>query len=174
MHYLKRLSLGMLTAAALLSANLHAEGDSLAEQISPRNFIEEASAKGIAEIETGRLALEKGTTQDVKEFAQTMVEDHTAANQKLKALAEQKEMEVASDAELINQAKALILQLRGENSFDKAYMNNQVVAHKEAIELFQKATNAEDAEIAAFAKEALPRLKAHLKMAEQINAQLPE
>lgn len=174
MHSLKRLSLGLLAATALVSANLHAESSAEQGQVSPRNFVEEASAKGIAEIETGRLALEKGITDDVREFAQTMVEDHTAANDKLRALAQQKDLEVASDAELIAKAKALILQLRGEGSFDKAYMNNQVAAHQQTIELFEKASNAEDAEVAAFAREMLPKLESHLKMAEQINAQLPD
>jgi putative membrane protein len=175
MHNLKQLSVGLFAAMALsAAAQLHANEAPAEGQISPRNFVEEASAKGVAEIETAKLALEKGTTDDVKEFAQTMVEDHTAANKELTALAQQKELEVSTEAELINKAKAMILQLRGEKSFDKAYMNNQVMAHQQTIELFQKAISAEDAEIAAFAQKTLPKLEHHLKMAEQINAQLPE
>ncbi|WJN57338.1 DUF4142 domain-containing protein [Pseudomonas sp. SO81] len=174
MRNLKQLTLGLCAAVALSAGSVVHANEASAEQVSPRNFVEEASAKGIAEIETGKLALEKGTTADVKEFAQSMVEDHTAANKELSALATKKQLEVSTDAELINQAKALILKLRGEASFDKAYMNNQVMAHKETIELFQKASNAEDAEIAAFAKQTLPKLEHHLKMAEQINSQLPE
>lgn len=59
-----------------LAANmaLAAEGD---------NFVDEASAKGIAEIETAKMALEKGTSEDVKQFAQKMIDDHTKANQQL-------------------------------------------------------------------------------------------
>jgi putative membrane protein len=175
MHNLKQLSVALFATMALgAAAQLHANEAPADGQVSPRNFVEEASAKGVAEIETAKLALEKGTTDDVKEFAQTMVEDHTAANKELTALAQQKELEVSTEAELINKAKAMILQLRGEKSFDKAYMNNQVMAHQQTIELFQKASNAEDAEIAAFAKQTLPKLEHHLKMAEQINAQLPE
>ena len=170
MHHFKQLSVALLATLALLGANAHAED----AQITPRNFVEEASAKGIAEIEAGKLAVEKGTVEDVREFAQTMIEDHTAANQKLSALASSKQLEVSSDADLVNQAKAMILKLRGEASFDKAYMNNQVVAHQQTIELFQKAAGSDDAEIAAFAKETLPKLEHHLKMAEQINSQLPE
>lgn len=175
MHNLKQLSVALFATMALgAAAQLHANEAPADGQVSPRNFVEEASAKGVAEIETAKLALEKGTTDDVKEFAQTMVEDHTAANKELTALAQQKELEVSTEAELINKAKAMILQLRGEKSFDKAYMNNQVMAHQQTIELFQKASNAEDAEIAAFAKQTLPKLEHHLKVAEQINAQLPE
>lgn len=171
MHKMKQLTLGLFTAIAL-SATTAVQANEMA--ISPRNFVEEASAKGIAEIETGKLALEKGVSAEVKEFAQSMVDDHTAANKELSALAAKKELEVSSDAELINQAKALILKLRGEGSFDKAYMNNQVMAHKQTIELFQMASNAEDAEIASFARQTLPKLEHHLQMAEQINAKLPE
>src|SRR3546814_17492878 len=47
------------------------------------NFVDEASAKGIAEIETAKMALDKGTSEDVKQFAQMMIDDHTKANQEL-------------------------------------------------------------------------------------------
>ncbi|WP_252273369.1 DUF4142 domain-containing protein [Pseudomonas subflava] len=182
MQSLKQLSIATLAALALAAGHLHAaettntaaNANADMEQVSPRNFVEEASAKGIAEIEAGKLALEKGTTPEVKKFAQTMVDDHTAANKKLATLAKNKQLEVSTDAELINQAKAMILKLRGEASFDKAYMNNQVVAHEQTIELFNKAVNSEDAEIAAFAKETLPKLEHHLMMAKEINSKLPE
>ncbi len=57
------------------------------------NFVDEASAKGIAEIETAKMALDKGTSQDVKQFAQKMIDDHTKANQELAQLAQQKDLE---------------------------------------------------------------------------------
>ncbi|MCF5386394.1 DUF4142 domain-containing protein, partial [Pseudomonas syringae] len=50
------------------------------------DFVEDASAKGIAEVQVGKLAQdEKGVSADVKEFAKQMVTDHTAANEKLAA-----------------------------------------------------------------------------------------
>lgn len=176
MHPFKQLSILAFACVALCAAStLHAaQPANTTNPVSPEDFVEEASAKGIAEIEVGKLALEKATSQEVKDFAQSMVDDHTAANQKLGTLATQKELQVSDDAELINQAKALVLKLRGERSFDKAYMNNQVMAHQQTIELFQRASQSEDNEIAAFAKETLPKLEHHLKMAEEINAKLPE
>lgn len=54
------------------------------------DFVEDASAKGVAEVEAGKLAQEKGTSADVKTFADMMVKDHTEANTKLKALADSK------------------------------------------------------------------------------------
>ena len=102
-----------------------------ADKVSANDFAEEASAKGIAEIETSKLALEKGSHAEVKKFAQTMIDDHTRANDELKALAKQKNLEVSTDAELMSKAKAMILQVRDGENFDKAYANNQVVAHEQ-------------------------------------------
>ena len=80
-----------------------------ADKVSANDFAEEASAKGIAEIETSKLALEKGSHAEVKKFAQTMIDDHTRANDELKALAKQKNLEVSTDAELMSKAKACLL-----------------------------------------------------------------
>ncbi|HBZ95085.1 MAG TPA: DUF305 domain-containing protein [Pseudomonas sp.] len=167
--------LAWLAAAAFAicaASSLHAANE--AESIDSDDFVEEASAKGVAEIETAKLALEKSQNEAVKGFAQMMVDDHRNANQKLADLAKSKDLGVSDDAELLNQAKAMVLKLRGEESFDKAYMNNQVVAHRETIELFRRGVNADDAEIAQFARDTLPKLEQHLKKAEEINGQLPD
>ncbi|MGA4474610.1 DUF4142 domain-containing protein [Ectopseudomonas chengduensis] len=173
MHPLKTLTL--LAAAALtICAVSSLQAANQTESISSEDFVEEASAKGVAEIETAKLALEKSQNEAVKGFAQMMIDDHRRANQQLAELAKSKDLEVSDDAELINQAKALLLKLRSEDSFDKAYMNNQVVAHRETIELFRRAVNVDDEELASFARETLPKLEQHLQRAEQLNGQLPE
>lgn len=172
MHNFKYIPLLVIAAFAFCMASAAHSADQT-DAISAEDFVEEASAKGIAEIETARLALEKASIPEVKNFAQTMIDDHSKANLMLSRLASQKDLEVAEDAELINQAKALVLKLRDEDSFDKAYMNNQVLAHQQTIELFNRASESDDAEIAAFAKETLPKLQHHLQIAEQINSQLP-
>ncbi|MBD9654068.1 DUF4142 domain-containing protein [Pseudomonas sp. PDM12] len=141
-----------------------------ADKVSANDFAEEASAKGIAEIETSKLALEKGSHAEVKKFAQTMIDDHTRANDELKALAKQKNLEVSTDAELMSKAKAMILQVRDGENFDKAYANNQVVAHEQAIELYQKAAASDDAEVSAWAKKTLPKLEHHLQMAKELQS----
>jgi putative membrane protein len=133
------------------------------------DFVEDASAKGVAEIEAGKLAQEKGTAADVKTFAEQMIKDHTEANQKLKTLAQNKKLEISDDAMLMDKAKAMILELRGAKSFDQAYANNQVVAHEQTIKLFEEeAANGEDAELKAFATATLPKLKQHLEHAKAL------
>lgn len=136
----------------------------------PEDFVDEASAKGIAEIEAGKMALQKSQSADVKTFAQMMIDDHTAANTKLKAIAEQKKLKVSDDAQLMDKAKAMILDIR-EESFDRSYANNQVKAHEQTIELFEEeAKDSKDAELKAFAEATLPKLKAHLAKAKELAA----
>ncbi|SHL03333.1 DUF4142 domain-containing protein [Phytopseudomonas punonensis] len=142
-----------------------------ADKVSANDFAEEASAKGIAEIETSKLALEKGSHAEVKKFAQTMIDDHTRANDELKALAKKNNLELSDGADLMNKAKAMILQVRDGENFDKAYANNQVVAHEQAIELYQKAAASDDAEVSAWAKKTLPKLEHHLEMAKELQNQ---
>jgi putative membrane protein len=135
------------------------------------DFVEDASAKGVAEVEAGKLAQEKGTAADVKSFADMMVKDHTAANTKLKTIADSKKLKVSDNAQLMDKAKSMILELRSAKSFDQAYANNQVKAHEATIALFEdEANNGKDADLKAFAKETLPKLQDHLTHAKALAA----
>lgn len=96
---------------------------------APQTFVSEASATGVAEIEAGKMALEKSTAADVKVFAKQMIDDHGKVNAELRSLAERKKLEVEDDASLTDKAKATLLDLR-DASFDPAYANNQVAAHE--------------------------------------------
>lgn len=139
--------------------------------MSGADFVDEASAKGMAEIEGATIALTKTTSADVKSFAQKMIDDHGEANKELSAIAESKKLEVSSEADLMNKAKAMVLKLRSGESFDEAYANNQVMAHEQTIELFrQAAKEVDDDELKAFANDKLPTLEAHLKMAQDLAA----
>jgi len=140
------------------------------DKIDADDFVDDASAKGIAEVENAKLALEKSTSADVKAFAKKIIADHSASNVELAAIASKKNLDVADDAELMASAKKLILEQRDGQSFDEAYANNQVEAHKEAIELFQRAAASNDAELAAFAKKNLPGLQHHLQLAKELAA----
>ncbi|ROM55509.1 hypothetical protein BK648_06195 [Pseudomonas poae] len=155
------------TCALTLLVGLASQGAFAAQD---DDFVEDASAKGVAEVEAGKLALEKGSAADVKSFADMMVKDHTAANAKLKSIADAKNLKVSDSAELMDKAKAMILELRSAKSFDQAYANNQVKAHEATIEIFEKEiSEGKDAEIKAFATETLPKLKSHLEHAKTLS-----
>ena len=139
----------------------------------PASFVISATAKGIAEIENSKLALEKSNSSDIKLFARLMVNDFAAANKELSVLAKNRNIPVLEDEELVNQAKTLALKLRDSDSFDAAYMNSQVKMHQSIIELFESESvspepNNED--FKAFANKMLPKLKDHLNTARKLAA----
>lgn len=50
-----------------------------------KDFIEDVAIANTAEIELGRMAAERATNAEVKKYAQTLVDDHTAAGDKLRS-----------------------------------------------------------------------------------------
>lgn len=134
------------------------------EPIDTEDFLETAMAKGIAEVETSRLAVEKGGPR-VKEFANRMIEDHGNANRKLAEIASQENIETPDDATLMDRAKSMVLQVRDGDSFDEAYINNQIEAHEQSIELFRRAAVSDSEAVKNFAVATLPKLEEHLEMA---------
>jgi putative membrane protein len=160
---LGKLALATIVLGASLSMNAFAA--------KSNDFVEHASEGGVAEVEAGKLALQKSQQADIKKFAQMMIDDHMAANTKLRALAVKHDLEIESEAALLDKAKKEILELRDE-SFDKAYTNNQVNAHEKTVELFKKESMSSDhPDLKAFATETLPKLEAHLKAAKQLQAE---
>jgi len=164
----------LLTGAFAFALSLIAGSSMAADTIDADDFVEDASAAGVAEIETAKLALEKSTAADIKTFAQSIIKDHTAANRELATIASKKKLKVATEAELLNKAKAAVLKQRDGESFNAAYANNQVNAHKDAIELFKKASVSPDAELASFAVATLPKLEHHLHIAQELAKTYPK
>ncbi|NWB86741.1 DUF4142 domain-containing protein [Pseudomonas gingeri] len=147
-------------------------GASLAGPVNagtPAQFIDTASASGIAEIETSRLAIQKTTSTDINSFAVEMIKDHTDANRDLKAIAAHHDLPMAPEAEILDRARKLMLQVQEGESFDIAYVANQIKAHEDAIQLFKdEAEHSASPELKAFAIQTLPKLQMHLDMARKL------
>ena len=136
---------------------------------SPADFVDEAHAAGIAEIETSRMAISKTTSTDIESYAVEAIKDHTNANRDLKEIASKLDLQVSSDEQLLDRAKEQMLEVQEGDSFDAAFAANQVKTHEETIELFkQQASNAESPELQAFAEKYLPKLEMHLVMARKL------
>ncbi len=134
-------------------------------------FYKNAAEAGIFEVDAGNLAQEKGTSQAVKDFGAKMVKDHTAAADKLKALAATKNVSLPSSAGVGQIATKTKLEVLSGDTFDKSYIKSQVSAHRSAIALFKKeSTTGQDADAKAFATQTLPTLHEHLKMIDAIAA----
>jgi putative membrane protein len=141
------------------------------------SFVSQAAQNGYAEIETSKMAMERASDPKVKEFAKQMIDDHTQANEELKALASSKGVEVPDDPSLLQRGKAMLMLKTAEGAtFNRRYAESMgVQAHEDNVELFQKAAgSAGDPDVKAYAQKVLPKLQAHLKMAQELVKGLPK
>jgi putative membrane protein len=140
--------------------------------IDAEEFVEEASAKGVANVEISKLALEKGSAS-TQEYARKIINDHEQANQKLAEIATQQNVEISDEPSMVAKAKKMMLELR-DDSFDEAYASDQVEVHNETIELFKNAAASDLGELSEFARETLPKLEEHLEMAKKLEQEASE
>ena len=128
------------------------------------SFYKNAAEGGIAEVNAGRLAQDKGNSQQVKDFGAMMVKDHSAANEKLQALASSKNVTLPTSASVAQMAGKAKLDVLSGGMFDKSYVKGQISAHRQTIALFRKEiSSGQDADARAFATATLPTIRAHLK-----------
>jgi putative membrane protein len=145
----------------------------LAAPNADASFYKNAAEGGIAEVAAGRLAQDKGNSQQVKDFGAMMVKDHSAANEKLQALASSKNITLPTSASVGQMATKAKLDVLSGDTFDKSYVKGQVAAHRQTIALFRKEISAgQDADAKAFASATLPTVRAHLKAITAIAADM--
>lgn len=170
-----RFALGTFTlSGALLIAQSSAHldgGSSLMMKSADVRFATKAAQGGVAEVELGQLATQKASDPDVKAFGQQMVDDHTKANDNLKAVAAKQGMTLPTDLDAKDQAlKTKLANLSGVK-FDLAYVKAMVKDHEDDVKEFQKESNSgKDPQIKDFAATTLPVLEEHLTKIKSIEA----
>lgn len=131
-------------------------------------FAVSAADGGMLEVELGKLAEKNASSQVVKDFSKHIIEDHSQANEELKAIALSKSISLPDALSEKYQEKVDKLSKKSGTEFDKDYIDLMVSDHKDDIKAFEKeAEKGNDPEIKAFAASKLPALKQHLKMAEE-------
>jgi putative membrane protein len=147
----------------------HKSGD----KVSAAEFAKKAGAAGAAEVEMGKLGVEKATDADVKAFAQKMVADHTKANKELMAAAKAKGLEVPTEPDMMHKGMHEKFEhQKADTDFNHDYMEQMVRDHKKAVALFQSVANdtTADPEMRALAKKTLPTLEQHLADAQKLES----
>jgi putative membrane protein len=146
-------------------------GASAALSSSERKFIEEAARGGVAEVELGKLAAQKGSSTEIKQFGQRMVDDHSKANDKLQQLASRKGVTLANEMDAASKREYDKLQKLSGASFDQEYIKAMVKDHQKDVKDFQKEQqSATDADLKTFVATTLPTLEEHLKLAQSDQA----
>ena len=126
------------------------------------SFMKSAAEGGMSEVELGQLAQQKASNPAVKDFGAMMVKDHTAANEKLKALAASEQVTLPDSPSLMQKASKTKLNMLSGDSFDKSYVKGMIDDHKNDIKEFQnEISEGKDPQARAFASATLPTLQMH-------------
>jgi putative membrane protein len=161
------LASAVLALAATVGAQAQA-ATGLSHQDS--SFLKDAAAANNAEVQASRIALAQSANGEVKSFAQSMIDEHTSAQDELKALADRKGVKVSDTPSLTKQAEIKLLAKRKDASFDQHYAEAiGVKAHEDTIKLFRKeAEKGDDPDVKAWAAKTLPALAHHLELAQDL------
>ena len=134
-----------------------------------------AYTAGDLDIKAAQLALEKSKSETVRAFANDMVRDHKAVNDK--ALALVKKLNVTPEDN--DTSKALVKQAEEKHTelskltgaaFDKAYVDNEVAYHK-TVNAALKTTlipSSSNAELKSLLETGLKTFEGHLQHAEML------
>lgn len=131
-----------------------------------RTFFEKASKAAMKEVSVSQATVDRLMNPQAKAFAQMMVSDHSKTNSELMELAAKKGVMLPAKDDVA--PKMMEKWSKKTDDLDEDYMEEMVNDHQESVQLFEKATKSEDAEIAAFARKTLPTLQHHLTMAKDL------
>ncbi|MBD1398894.1 DUF4142 domain-containing protein [Pontibacter sp. JH31] len=138
-------------------------------------FMTKSASSSMMEIEASKLAQQKATNPQVKEFANMMVNDHTAASKEMRELATSKNITMPDSMSSDHMDHVRDLRDKTGADFDKAYLDRMLSAHENDVERFEDVAedaDYEDAEVKAFASKTLPKLRQHHERAKQIRDML--
>jgi len=159
----------LFLALAIVTLGASVGGARAASNISTGqgHFLKKTAEHGMAEVELAKLARDKAMRDEVKQFADRMVADHTKANDEVTALATSNGVKLPDGPDKKHaKEKDKLAKLSGPD-FDREFMRRMVKDHKEAVEDFRKQAKAKHPnDVNAFAAKTLPTLEDHLRMAQ--------
>ncbi len=136
-----------------------------------QKMVKDLAMANLAEIEAGRMAQSKSQNEQVKNFAQQMIDDHTKALGEVQQLAQAKGVALPTELDRVHKRKAERLGALSGDAFDRAYMTQAGVAdHKKNHSMLRQAQeHAKDPDLKALAARTMPIVDQHLNSAQQLH-----
>ena len=160
-----------------MPAGLHAQAAS--PKLSDPEVAHVAVTANSIDIDLAKLAQSRTSDRDVKQFATTMITDHSAVNAQATALATKLGVTPKDNAvsqsllKAAAEARAAIEPLKGK-AFDKAYIDREVAYHEAVIDALDKVLvpNTSNAELKQLLVDVRPAFEAHLAHAKKLQGAL--
>jgi putative membrane protein len=154
--------LALMFTASLARADVNDKVKAMQSPADSKGFAQKAAEGGIFEVKLSQLAQQKATSQEIKDLARKLEEDHTTANNELTALAKTKNIDLPNDLKGECAETYQAFQKLDGKDFDNAFLLHNVKDHLKNIMMFQKeADRGSDPEVKAWAAKTLPTLKQH-------------
>lgn len=151
---------------ALLGAGAIAYAASLSS--ADRQFMIMAAKTDMTEAHEGQMAENDANRANVKEFAKTLVQDHTESYERLTELAAKTGVSIPKGINVAkDRAVQQLVHLKGDR-FDRQFTRQEVTDHRQAIAAFKhEAARGRDANVKAYAAKMIPILEKHIHLAEE-------
>jgi putative membrane protein len=139
-----------------------------------KKFMMDAAMGGKAEVAMAQLALERASSDAVKQYAQKMIDDHTKAGEELMQVASMKGITLPMEPDAKH--KALLAKMQGLSGaeFNSLYIKMAGVQdHQKMEKLFMsESAKGKDADAKGFAAKTLPTVQEHLRMAREMTTSM--
>jgi putative membrane protein len=176
---LKIIALTITTVVLAAFTTVHAQTAPAAAPPNDAQIAQIVLTADTVDVDYGKLAVKKTKNAEVKTFAETMIRDHTAVNDKAAALAKKINLTPeASDTSksLKSDGDKMMAKLKGMHGaeFDKAYVDNEVTYHTSVIGALNTVLlpNAKNAELKALLESGKPIFESHLEHAKTLQKSL--
>jgi putative membrane protein len=139
---------------------------------SDQKMMKDLAQANMAEIEAAKVAQQKSSSEEVKTFAQKMIDDHTKASDQLQQLAQAKNVTLPTDLDSKHKSEIKKLSALSGDKFDKRYMSQGGVSdHRKTHALLGRIEkNAKDSDLKTLASSLMPTVDEHWQMAKQIRS----
>jgi putative membrane protein len=132
-------------------------------------FLKDALQGSMAEVQLGQLALSKSSNDQVKQFAQKMIDDHTKLIQQTKPVAAQNDVQIPNGPDKKSKAVMAKLQALSGDAFDQAYIKDMLKDHKMDDSDFKtEVSSGQSQQVKDLAAKGDAVVEHHLQMVEQI------
>lgn len=135
-----------------------------------KEFLTKAAQGGMAEMKLGADVAKRGTSPEVRAFANRMVTDHGKASAELQALAAKKSFTLPTDVSKDHKEIADKLAKLSGSKLDEEYAEEMVKDHEKDVKEFQtEAQDGKDPDVKSWAAKLVPVLQDHLKQARDLH-----
>ncbi|GBR02185.1 DUF4142 domain-containing protein [Acetobacter oeni] len=134
-------------------------------------FIQKASEINLVEIELGKAAATNAKSAAVKSYAQTLVTDHSSAQDRLSTIATSHGITLPTAPDESDEKDITTLTALKGGKFDHAYIGKMVAGHTEALPVMtEEASSSTDADLKSYAQDTSTTVQQHLDAAKALQS----